>query len=51
MGIQIFTNVREALRAGYTIESIHPDSEGFLHARTHTPAGWAKALVRVAGAF
>ena len=50
MGIQIFSNVREALRAGYSIESPHPDSEGFLHARTHTSAGWAKALVRIGGA-
>ena len=51
MGIQIFSNVREALTAGYMIESIYPDSEGFLHARIHTPAGWAKALVRMAGGF
>ena len=49
MGIQIFSNVREALRAGYMIESAYPDSEGFLHARVHTAAGWARALVRVAG--
>jgi hypothetical protein len=49
MGIQIFSNVREALRAGYLIESARPDSEGFLHARIHTAAGWATALVRMTG--
>ena len=49
MGIQIFTNVREALRAGYMIESVYPDSEGFLHARIHTAAGWARALVCMTG--
>lgn len=47
MGITIFESVREALRAGYTLESPYPDSEGFLHARIHTAAGWAKALVRM----
>ena len=51
MGIQIFSNVREALRAGYMIESPYPDTEGFLHARFHTPAGWARALVRTMGAL
>ncbi len=45
-GIQIFRSVAEAIRAGFEIQSIYPDSEGFLHARTHTPAGWAAALVR-----
>jgi len=45
MGIAIFESVSDALRAGYTIESPYPDSEGFLHARIHTAAGWAKALV------
>jgi hypothetical protein len=33
MGIQIFSNVRQALSAGYMIESVRPDSEGFLHTR------------------
>ena len=47
MGIAIFGSVQEALRAGYTLESVYPDSEGFLHARIHTAAGWAKALVRI----
>jgi hypothetical protein len=42
MGIAIFESVREALKAGYTLESPHPDSERFLHARIHTGAGWAK---------
>jgi hypothetical protein len=46
MGIHIFESVQEALRAGYTIESPIPDSEGFLHARTRTRGGWAQALVR-----
>ena len=48
MGIQIFNSVREAVLAGFMIESPFPDSEGFLHGRIHTNAGWAKALVRVA---
>jgi hypothetical protein len=48
MGIQIFNSVREAVIAGFMIESPFPDSEGFLHARILTNAGWAKALVRVA---
>lgn len=48
MGIQIFNSVREAIRAGFMIESPFPDSEGFLHARICTNAGWAKALVRIA---
>jgi hypothetical protein len=47
MGITIFESVLEALRAGYTIESPYADSEGFLHARIRTAAGWAKALVRM----
>ena len=46
-GIQIFNGVQDAIRAGYTIESPYPDSEGFLHACTRTPAGFAIALVRV----
>lgn len=46
MGIQIFTNVRDAIHAGYIIESAIPDAEGFIHARIHTNAGWARALVR-----
>jgi hypothetical protein len=45
MGIQIFSSVAEAIRVGYMIDSPLPDSEGFLHARIHTAAGWAKALV------
>ena len=48
MGIQIFNSVREAVLAGFMIESPFPDSEGFLHARIHTNGGWAKALVRLA---
>jgi hypothetical protein len=48
MGIQIFDSVREAVLAGFVIESPFPDSEGFLHARIHTNAGWATALVRTA---
>ena len=47
MGIVIFKNVQEALRAGYLIESPIPDSEGFLHARTDTGRGWAVALVEM----
>ena len=47
MGIQIFESVVQALRAGYTIESPIPDSEGFVSARIHTSSGWSKALVRV----
>jgi len=46
MGIVIFRTVVEALRAGYLIESPIPDSEGFLHARTRTASGWAKALIQ-----
>ena len=46
-GIVIFPSPSEAIRAGFQIESPYPDSEGFLHARIHTPAGWAWALVRV----
>jgi len=46
MGIQIFQNVKEAISAGFTIESPIPDSEGFLHARILCSAGWALALVR-----
>ena len=47
MGIEIFETVREALKAGYMLESPYPDAEGFLHARIQTKAGWAKALVRM----
>jgi hypothetical protein len=47
MGIQIFESVGEAINAGFMIESPIPDSEGFLHARIRTSAGWAKALVRM----
>jgi len=46
MGIVIFNSLQDAIRAGYIIESLYPDSEGFLHARTREPRGWAKALVR-----
>lgn len=46
-GIQIFGSVTEAIRAGFKILSEHPDSEGHLHARIRTSAGWALALVRV----
>lgn len=46
MGIQIFQSIREALRAGFLIESPIPDAEGFLHARIRTTSGWARALVR-----
>jgi hypothetical protein len=49
MGIQIFPSVTAAVHAGYMIESPLPDSEGFLHARIHTLAGWAQALVRTSG--
>jgi hypothetical protein len=45
MGIQIFPSVTAAVRAGYMVDSPLPDSDGFLHARIHTAAGWAKALV------
>ena len=47
MGIGIFESVREALKAGYMLESPYPDDEGFLQARIQTKAGWAKALVRM----
>jgi hypothetical protein len=50
MGIQIFPTVIAAVRAGYIVDSPLPDSEGFLHARIHTPAGWALALIRT-GAY
>jgi hypothetical protein len=50
MGIQIFPTVTAAVRAGYLIESVYPDPEGFLHARMHTPVGWAQALVRTSSA-
>jgi hypothetical protein len=46
--MMIFKSVPEALRAGYQIESPYADSEGFLHARIMTQAGWARALVSVA---
>jgi hypothetical protein len=49
MGIQIFSSVTAAVRAGYMVDSPLPDSEGFLHARIHTPAGWAPALIRTEG--
>ncbi len=45
MGIIIFRTAQEALRAGYSIESPVPDSEGFLHARIRTARGWEKALI------
>ena len=46
----IFLSVSQAIKAGFIIESPFPDSEGFLHARLQTPAGWARALVRAGGA-
>lgn len=46
-GILIFGSVVEAIQAGFQIESPHPDSEGFLHARIRTADGWAIALVRL----
>jgi hypothetical protein len=49
MGIQIFSSVTEAIRAGYMLDSPLPDSEGFLRASIHTPAGWGRALVRTGG--
>lgn len=45
-GITVFPNVLAAIRAGYQIESPYVDSEGFIHARTRTASGWARALVR-----
>jgi hypothetical protein len=51
MGIQIFNSVREAVLAGFMIESPFVDSEGFLPARTHTKTGWAKALVRASNSL
>jgi hypothetical protein len=45
MGIKIFQSVKEALRAGFMIDSPIPDAEGFLRAHMHTSAGWAQALV------
>jgi hypothetical protein len=45
--IVIFTSPLEAIHAGFLIESPFADNEGFLHARMHTAAGWARALVRV----
>ena len=49
MGIQIFQNIQEALRAGFMIDSPIPDADGFLHARILTAAGWSQALVRPEG--
>jgi hypothetical protein len=46
VGIQVFSSIAEAIRAGCTIDSSCPDSEGFLHARIQTPAGWAQVLIR-----
>jgi hypothetical protein len=45
MGITIFQSVKEALRAGFIIDSPIPDADGFLRAHIRTPAGWAEALV------
>jgi hypothetical protein len=45
-GVLIFGSVVEALRAGFSILSPYPDSEGFLQARIRTERGWALALVR-----
>ncbi len=46
-GIRIFESAAEAIRAGFEILSVYPDGEGFVHARTRTPAGWALALIAV----
>jgi hypothetical protein len=45
MGIKIFKSVKEALRAGFMIDSPIPDTDGYLHAHIHTAAGRAQALV------
>lgn len=45
MGIVIFKDAHAAIRAGFMIESPIPDKDGFLHARTQTERGWAKALI------
>jgi hypothetical protein len=47
-GILFFNTLQDAIRAGYMIESPMPDSEGFLHAKSRSQSGWAKALVRAA---
>lgn len=48
-GLHIFNSAVEAIKAGYEIPRPPvPDSEGFLHCRIHTAAGWAVALCRVA---
>lgn len=46
-GLLVFETVLAAIAAGYHIMSPYPDSEGFLHARIRTTAGYAMALVRV----
>lgn len=46
-GLLIFESVAAAIAAGYAIMSPYADSNGFLHARIRTSAGWALALVRV----
>ena len=46
-GIAIFDSVTQAVSAGFEILSVYPDSDGFLHARIRTSAGWALSLVRV----
>lgn len=46
-GLLVFKSVAEAIRAGYEIISPHADSEGYLHARIKTNAGFALALVAV----
>ena len=45
-GLLIFSSVLAALRAGFTMESSIPDSEGFLHAFIMSAAGKSLALVR-----
>jgi hypothetical protein len=45
-GIVIFKSLREALNAGYMLESPVPDKDGFMRARIMLQGGWAKALVR-----
>lgn len=42
-GLQVFTNLAAALRAGYQVYDRTAD--GYL-VRTRTPRGWAMALVR-----
>jgi hypothetical protein len=45
-GILIFDSVAEAIKAGFEIQSVYKNSDGFLYARMRTATGWALALVR-----